>query len=45
MPVISGLWLAIGVGIIGALTPDYSHASQFMSALGATGAPYAAWVN
>ncbi len=45
LPAISALWLAIGVGIIGVLTPDYSHISQFMSALGATGAPYAAWVN
>jgi len=45
LPFISGMWLAIGVGIAGTLTPDYSHISQFMSALGSTGAPYAAWTN
>ncbi|WP_282121287.1 DUF998 domain-containing protein [Ruegeria atlantica] len=45
LPIISGLWLAIGVGIISALTPNYSHIDQFMSALGAVGAPLATWTN
>ncbi|SFQ97577.1 DUF998 domain-containing protein [Poseidonocella sedimentorum] len=45
LPILSGLWLAIGVGILGALTPGYSHITQFMSALGADGAPFAAWTN
>ena len=45
LPLLSGLWLAIGVAIVGALTPNYSHVSQFMSALGAADAPFAIWVN
>ncbi|AXT33708.1 DUF998 domain-containing protein [Phaeobacter sp. LSS9] len=45
LPVISGLWLAIGVGVLAALSPGYSHVSHFMSVLGAAGAPYAAWTN
>lgn len=45
LPTISGLWLAIGVSIVGTLTPGYSHISQFMSALGAVGAPLATWTN
>ncbi|TNJ42287.1 DUF998 domain-containing protein [Phaeobacter sp. B1627] len=44
-PVLSALWLGIGVAVTGALTPGYSHISQFMSALGASGAPVAAWAN
>jgi len=45
LPVISGLWLAIGVGILAALSPGYSHVSHFMSVLGAAGSPFAAWTN
>ncbi|SNR65988.1 DUF998 domain-containing protein [Puniceibacterium sediminis] len=45
LPILSGLWLATGVGVIGALTPGYSHIGQFMSVLGASGGPLAAWVN
>ncbi|NNL51191.1 MAG: DUF998 domain-containing protein [Woeseiaceae bacterium] len=30
--------------VAAALTPDYSHVSQFISELGATGAPYEWWV-
>lgn len=45
LPIISGLWLVIGVSIIGAHTTGYSHVSQFMSELGATGAPLAPWTN
>lgn len=32
--------MVVLVGIAGALTPGYSHVSQFISELGATGAPY-----
>jgi hypothetical membrane protein len=42
LPLVSGLWLATGVIIAGALRPGYDHASQFMSELGATGTP-GAW--
>ena len=45
LPVLSALWLAVGVGVIGALSVDYSHVSEFMSALGASGAPLANWAN
>ncbi len=34
----------IPVIVAGALTPNYSHVSQFISELGATGAPYEWWV-
>ncbi|MEP2980186.1 MAG: DUF998 domain-containing protein [Lentilitoribacter sp.] len=45
LPVISLIWLVMGVGIIGAIMPNYSHVSQFMSALGAVSAPFANWAN
>ncbi|SFB06810.1 Protein of unknown function [Poseidonocella pacifica] len=45
LPVLSGVWLAGGVTLIGALTANYSHVSQFMSALGAEDAPYKDWTN
>ncbi len=44
-PVLSALWLAVGVGVIGALSGGYSHVSEFMSALGASGAHLANWAN
>ena len=36
--------VALSVVVAAALTPEYSHVSQFMSELGATGAPYELWV-
>ncbi|WP_417692789.1 DUF998 domain-containing protein [Roseibium sp.] len=45
LPGLSGLWLSAGVVVIAGLTPDYSHVSQFMSVLGAQGAPFADWAN
>jgi hypothetical protein len=45
LPVLSALGLAIGVGVIGAFSVGYSHVSEFMSALGASGAPLAKWAN
>lgn len=44
-PVLSALWLAVGVGVLGALSEGYSHVSEFMSALGASGAHLANWAN
>lgn len=41
----SYLWLAASVLIAGALYPNYSHISQFMSELGATNAPHGSLVN
>ncbi|KZK88057.1 hypothetical protein PsAD13_00002 [Pseudovibrio sp. Ad13] len=43
--VVSYLWLAATVVIGGQFYPDYDHISQFMSALGATGAPFGPAVN
>lgn len=45
LPIVSGAWLAIGVGLISSQMLNYSHISQFMSVLGADGAPYAKWAN
>ncbi|KZL16570.1 hypothetical protein PsAD2_03444 [Pseudovibrio axinellae] len=42
---LSYLWLVAAVAIGGATYPDYSHSSQFMSELGAIGAPFGAAVN
>ena len=36
--------IAVTAIVAGALTPDYSHLTQFISELGATGAPYEWWV-
>ena len=41
----SFVWLAATVVLGGMAYPDYSHFSQFISELGATGAPYASMVN
>jgi hypothetical membrane protein len=38
---VAPLWVFALFAIIGKLTPDYSHAQQALSELGATGAPYA----
>ncbi|GHB29047.1 hypothetical protein GCM10007094_17170 [Pseudovibrio japonicus] len=43
--VVSYIWLAATVVIGGQFYPDYNHISQFMSALGATGAPFGPTVN
>ncbi|WP_068416345.1 DUF998 domain-containing protein [Labrenzia sp. OB1] len=45
LPLLSFFWLACGVLVAGSYYPDYSHLSQFMSALGATGTAYGATVN
>ncbi len=45
LPLISYLWLVFTVLIGGLFYPDYSHISQYMSELGATGAPHAWLVN
>jgi MFS family permease len=42
---LSFFWLAFGVLVAGHLYPAYSHLSQFMSELGATGTEYGSWVN
>lgn len=42
---LSYLWLVATVAIGGANYPDYNHSSQFMSELGAAGAPFGAAVN
>lgn len=39
------LWFALLVAVIGGMQPDYSHRDQYISELGASGAPYAAWIN
>ncbi|MCK7614720.1 DUF998 domain-containing protein [Roseibium sediminicola] len=45
LPVVSFLWLACGVLIAGHFYPGYSHLSQFMSELGASGTARGALVN
>ncbi|MCL2913253.1 DUF998 domain-containing protein [Shewanella corallii] len=45
LPLISYLWLVFTVLVGGLFYPDYSHISQYMSELGATGAPHAWLVN
>lgn len=45
LPFLSLLWIAGGVLAAGHFYPGYSHLSQFMSALGATGAPNGALVS
>jgi hypothetical membrane protein len=45
LPLISYLWLVVTILIAGLFYPDYSHVSQYMSELGATGAPNAWLVN
>lgn len=42
---LSFLWLVTTVTIGGMTYPDYNHFSQFISELGAKGAPYASMVN
>jgi hypothetical membrane protein len=42
LPIASLTWLTASVLIAGALRPGYSHSAQFMSELGARGAP-GAW--
>jgi hypothetical membrane protein len=45
MPTLSLVWLALGVVVWASIYPGYSHLSQFMSELGATGSPIGPWVN
>ncbi len=45
LPLLSFIWLFITVLLGGLTYPNYSHSSQFISELGATGAPYSALVN
>ena len=45
LAIASYCWLAGTVLIGGVIYPDYSHASQFMSELGANGSPIGAYVN
>ncbi len=42
---LSLIWLIATIVIGGMTYPNYNHLSQFISELGATGAPYAGWVN
>ncbi|WP_299769539.1 DUF998 domain-containing protein [uncultured Pseudoteredinibacter sp.] len=44
-PSLSLLWLAFTVILAGSTYPDYSHVSQFMSELGASGSPNGDLVN
>ncbi len=45
LPIASYLWLATTVVLGGLNYPGYSHVSQFISELAATGAPHASYVN
>ncbi|EAR09860.1 DUF998 domain-containing protein [Reinekea blandensis] len=45
LPVVSLGWLVIAILLAGAAYPGYSHLTQFMSELGATGAPHGIYVN
>ncbi|MGM9483411.1 DUF998 domain-containing protein [Roseateles sp. NT4] len=40
---LSGVAILLMTVVLGALTPGYSHLSQFISELGASGAPYEWW--
>ena len=44
-PILSMIWFAGTIIIGGFYYPDYSHVSQFISELGATGSPYGNYVN
>ncbi|MCL1077528.1 DUF998 domain-containing protein [Parashewanella spongiae] len=45
LPILSLLWLASTIIIGGIYYPNYSHTSQFISELGATGSPYGNYIN
>jgi len=45
LPLLSFLWLAAGVLVVGVFYPGYDHFSQFMSELGASGTVHGTWVN
>ncbi|WP_223669922.1 DUF998 domain-containing protein [Kangiella shandongensis] len=45
LPILSFVWLAATTIIAGYFYPDYSHISQFISELGATGSPHGPYVN
>ena len=45
LPILSLLWFTATIVIAGLFYPDYSHSSQFISELGATGSPYGNYVN
>lgn len=42
---LTAIFVAVPTVLIAVITPDYSHASQFISELGARGAPYAPAMN
>lgn len=45
VPIISLLWFSSTLVVAGYFYPGYSHVQQFISVLGATGAPHAGYVN
>lgn len=45
LPILSLLWFTATIVIGGLFYPDYSHTSQFISELGATGSPHGNYVN
>ena len=45
LPILSLIWFTATIIIAGLFYPDYSHTSQFISELGATGSPYGSYVN
>lgn len=45
MPILSFVWLTVTIVIAGSLYPEYSHKTQFISELGATGSPHGTYVN
>jgi hypothetical membrane protein len=45
LPILSFIWFAGTLVIAGLAYPDYSHASQFISELGAPGSPHGNYVN
>lgn len=42
---ITPLWFGLLVIVLGQLQPGYSHRDQYISELGAAGAPHAGWLN
>lgn len=45
LPIFSFIWFTCTILIAGHFYPDYNHISQFISELGATGAPHSTYVN
>lgn len=42
---VAALWFALAIAVVGWLTPNYSHVGQYVSELGADGAPYSFIMN